>query len=153
MFMEAMNLNLLENKLFADEGLAPYHFSISAAKITLIVAASVLTVCMVLRPEKKLHNLPGPFMGKVTSLYRVWMFGRGYGVRRVLELHRKYGEVVQTGPNHVIVANVEALSQIYGTSFPKVCSWVTIDDYAEFFNSRTSTMSSCCTTEGLPLTQ
>ena len=67
-----------------------------------------------------LRDIPGPFLAKVTALYRVSMFWRGDGRAQVLMLHQKYGPVVRTGPRHVLVADPDALSVIYGTTFPKV---------------------------------
>ena len=88
--------------------------------IAFTFAVSIFAAYLVLGPARALRGIPGPLIGKITSLYRVWVFGQGDGAAKAMELHRKYGDVVQTGPNHVIVANVEALSQIYGTNLSKV---------------------------------
>ena len=70
--------------------------------------------------SSRLREIPGPFLAKVTALYRVSMFWRGDGLARILTLHGKYGPVVRTGPRHVLVADPDALFVIYGTTFPKV---------------------------------
>ena len=67
-----------------------------------------------------IRNIPGPFLAKVTSWYRFFLFWRGEGISLVLQLHQQYGPVVRTGPKHVLVAEPDALFMIYGTTFPKV---------------------------------
>lgn len=70
--------------------------------------------------RSSLRSIPGPLLGKLTALYRFSMFWRGTGISHVLNLQQKYGPIVQTGPEHVLVADPDALRVIYGTTFPKV---------------------------------
>lgn len=62
-----------------------------------------------------LRHVPGPWYCKVSNIplniYEILC-------RRsdiILDLHKKYGPVVQIAPNEVSVADLEATKQIYGT--------------------------------------
>ena len=56
---------------------------------------------------------PGPAFAAFTKLVRVWLLINGDGPAKYLELHKKYGSVVRTGPNHISLASPDSISAIY----------------------------------------
>ena len=75
--------------------------------------------------ESGLWHVPGPFLARFTGLYRVFLLWSGECPWKIHELHKRYGSVVRTGPNHVIVSDPSALFSIYGSGgrFRKVREW------------------------------
>ena len=69
-----------------------------------------------------LKQLPGPITARFSSLYRLSLVYRGKAPFTYRKLHKKYGPIVRTGPNHVSVSDVEMIPVIYGTgnNFKKV---------------------------------
>jgi hypothetical protein len=61
-----------------------------------------------------LRHLPGPLLARFSGLYRLSMVGGGKGPAGYRELHRKYGQIVRVGPNHVAVSDSAAIPVIYG---------------------------------------
>jgi hypothetical protein len=61
-----------------------------------------------------LRRIPGQFLAKVTPLLLVYQCRRVRRSEWVLQQHRKYGDTVRIAPNHVSIANPEAVNQIYG---------------------------------------
>lgn len=86
----------------------------------LIILYTVFWVAKVLRNP---HCPPGPLWGRLSRYYRVWLLRDGCGPIRYLQLHEKYGPVVQTGPQHVSLADSAMIPIIYDLkgNFHKVC--------------------------------
>ena len=63
--------------------------------------------------SSKLRELPGPLLARISSYYRVWLLSTGRGPAEYLELHRKYGSVVRTGPHHVSFSDPAMISVVY----------------------------------------
>jgi hypothetical protein len=85
----------------------------TATAITLCVAT---IICFVLfaRELTPLRNVPGPFLA---SLSNVWVFRQTKTFQRPLidmELHKRYGPIVRTGPNEVMVSSPSSFKTIYG---------------------------------------
>lgn len=96
---------------------------VSGLAIFLVVLVAVNYTRTVFRAG--LRTLPGPFLARFSSLYRLSMVYKGNAPQTYRTLHRKYGPIVRTGPNHVSVSDVEMIPIIYGTgsNFKKVFSW------------------------------
>lgn len=60
----------------------------------------------------RLRHVPGPFVASVSWLWAPYLVLRGRG-REFLKL-RKYGSVVRTGPNAVVIDDPQALRQLNG---------------------------------------
>jgi len=71
-----------------------------------------------------LWQIPGPMLGRLTSLYRVYLLWSGRCTDQFERMHGKYGPVVRTGPKHVVVSDPDAIFTIYDSygHFPKVTS-------------------------------
>lgn len=68
-----------------------------------------------------LWQAPGPFIARLTPLYRVHLLWSGGYIDKFDKLHEQYGSVVRTGSNHVITSDPDAVFTIYdaGSRFPK----------------------------------
>ena len=77
----------------------------------------LLPVCYYLLPyirNATLRKVPAPFPAAFTNLWLMSQCRRGKRYRAVDEAHKKYGKVVRLQPNHVSVADPDAIPIIYG---------------------------------------
>lgn len=67
--------------------------------------------------------VPGPFLAKLSNLWRFIDVANGHAEETLYELHQKYGDYVRLGPNIVSVRDLDALKIIYGINkgYQKVC--------------------------------
>ncbi|KAL9111982.1 MAG: hypothetical protein Q9227_003602 [Pyrenula ochraceoflavens] len=61
-----------------------------------------------------LRHIPGPFTAAFTNLWLMYQCRRGRRYQAVDEAHKKYGKVVRIQPNHVSIADADAIPIIYG---------------------------------------
>lgn len=61
-----------------------------------------------------LRNIPGPIFARASCLWRLIRYFRGTWHDDVLELHRKYGQVVRISPGEVSFTDQDAIKGIYG---------------------------------------
>ncbi|KAI1204124.1 cytochrome P450 [Annulohypoxylon truncatum] len=89
--------------------------------LVLFVGAYVFYECFF----SPIARVPGPFIAKVTSLYYPYLSRRGHVHRDLVELHKKYGNVVRIGPNTISVGEPMAFREIYkaGNKFYKSQSY------------------------------
>lgn len=78
-----------------------------------------LVVFLILRSvfiafRASLRNLPGPNIARFTPFYRLLKISKGDAPIYYLNLHKKYGPIVRTGPNTVDISDPQALQVIYG---------------------------------------
>ncbi|KAL4079574.1 cytochrome P450 [Scleroderma citrinum] len=59
------------------------------------------------------RRIPGPFLARFSDLWLGWVTSQGHRSDVVHELHKKYGPLVRLAPNHVSIANPEALQIVY----------------------------------------
>ncbi|KAI0418848.1 cytochrome P450 [Xylaria grammica] len=60
-----------------------------------------------------LRKVPGPFLARITELWRTVHYFRGTWFDDILELHRKYGPVVRISPNEVSVVSPDLTKLVY----------------------------------------
>lgn len=60
-----------------------------------------------------LAHVPGPFLAKLTSLWRDAGYRRGKWHEEILAIHEKYGRVVPITPNEVSVVDEWAMKNLY----------------------------------------
>lgn len=58
-------------------------------------------------------DVPGPLLGRITPYYRVWLLIQGDAPLKYAALHRKYGPVIRTGPNHVSISDSRSIPVVY----------------------------------------
>lgn len=63
-----------------------------------------------------LRKVPGPFLARITELWRTNKYASGQWHQDILDLHRQYGPVVRVSPNEVSFVDQAALEQVYGHS-------------------------------------
>jgi benzoate 4-monooxygenase len=61
-----------------------------------------------------IRNIPGPFPAQFSNLWLLLQCRRGKRYLAVDQAHKKYGTLVRIQPNHVSIADAEAIQQIYG---------------------------------------
>ncbi|KAF2109469.1 cytochrome P450 3A3 [Lophiotrema nucula] len=61
-----------------------------------------------------IRDIPAPFPAAFTNLWLLFQARRGKRYLAVDAAHRKYGTLVRIQPNHVSIADAEAIPQIYG---------------------------------------
>lgn len=68
-------------------------------------------------------SVPGPFLAKITNLWRLIDVAKGHAEVTHHNLHQRYGDYVRLGPNVVSVRDLDALKIIYGINkgYNKVC--------------------------------
>jgi hypothetical protein len=61
-----------------------------------------------------INKYPGPWLAAYTDWWRFYDTWRGTPHTTILELHRRYGDIVRIGPNALSFADPKALKSIYG---------------------------------------
>lgn len=61
-----------------------------------------------------IRNIPAPFPAQFTNLWLLFQCRQGRRYLAVDEAHKKYGTLVRIQPNHVSIADAEAIPHIYG---------------------------------------
>ncbi|GKZ24779.1 hypothetical protein AbraIFM66951_002001 [Aspergillus brasiliensis] len=89
-----------------------------AAAVILISTALLHALFLSLRTAYKqpLASVPGPLLARFTTLYRPWLVAKGNAPEAYRALHRKYGQIVRTGPETVDISDPAALALVYGIS-------------------------------------
>ncbi|GME65706.1 hypothetical protein N7449_011801 [Neofusicoccum parvum] len=64
-----------------------------------------------------LAKFPGPFWAKLSKVWRAYSTSRDHFHRDLVELHRRYGDVVRIGPNELSVGDPTAFKEIYTESY------------------------------------
>lgn len=80
-------------------------------------ALLVLSLLYYLLPylrQKALIAIPAPFPAQFTNLWLMWQARHGRRYLAVDAAHKKYGKVVRIQPNHVSIADPDAIQIIYG---------------------------------------
>jgi hypothetical protein len=63
-----------------------------------------------------LNRYPGPILAKFTRFWYWLEVKANRHPRHLIELHRKYGDVVRIGPNSLSLSNAECVPHLYGIS-------------------------------------
>ncbi|PPQ92268.1 hypothetical protein CVT25_008576 [Psilocybe cyanescens] len=82
--------------------------------ISLILGVFVLVhVIPYLFDPHSIRRHPGPFLAKFSDLWLGWVSKNGHRSEVVHEIHKKYGPIVRLAPNHVSIAEPDALNVVY----------------------------------------
>ena len=93
--------------------------------LALIFLSLALVARLLLNAYKPgLRTIPGPFLAKFTSLWRLYCTRNGVMNEKILELHQKHGTLVRLSPHWVSISDARMVENIYGmkANFTKV-SW------------------------------
>jgi hypothetical protein len=68
------------------------------------------------------RKVPGPFLAKLTNLFRTYDVSKGANHASLIAYHEKYGDNVRLGPRVVSIRNQADLNQVYSVrnGLPKV---------------------------------
>ncbi|KAF2013100.1 cytochrome P450 [Aaosphaeria arxii CBS 175.79] len=61
-----------------------------------------------------IRSIPAPFPAAFTNLWLLWQCRKGVRYLSVDAAHKKYGTLVRIQPNHVSIADADAIPHIYG---------------------------------------
>ena len=87
----------------------------SACRLGEITILAILVIAADLfRSWLRLRHIPGPRTASLTNLVRRSWVKTGDAHQIHTDLHRKYGTVVRSGPNAVMVSQPKAIDTIYG---------------------------------------
>ena len=91
--------------------------SIGAAGLVALVAHYVVAYL-----QSPLKKIPGPWLAKFSDLWRLMVAYEKTHITTQMDLHKKYGDYVQLGPNVVSIADPNVVKTIYSTrgTFVKV---------------------------------
>lgn len=64
----------------------------------------------------RLRGIPGPLFAQFTDLWRFLSQNTQGHATRLINLHRKHGKLVRTGPNNISISDPDAIPIVYGTS-------------------------------------
>lgn len=83
----------------------------------LAAIAAVTLYFLSSRYSRGLNRFPGPILASFTDLWKVWNAYHASTARNdtYVDIHKKYGDVVRIGPNNIVFADPQAISEIYGT--------------------------------------
>jgi hypothetical protein len=124
--------------------LVPLGISLILAQWTLSMEQFALTTALYLcslgfsitvyrlSPFHPLAKYPGPILARISRLWAVYGVIRGKQHMDSHELFLRYGDVVRTGPNHLIMRNASAIPAIHGLNdrWPRHASrsWENFDE-------------------------
>lgn len=81
----------------------------------LVAVFSLVFLCLLSNKYRRgLSTLPGPRLAAYSSLWRYLDVRGGQAHQTAIRLHRKYGDIVRIGPNHVSVSDPREIKKIYG---------------------------------------
>ena len=125
----------LETMLTSKE--TPSFLGIATQYWLIVFAGILISWALSKRYLTPLRHIPGPFFASWTRLPRFFAVLVGRPHEWELNLHRKYGHVVRTGPDLVSVGDPAAINVIYNAS----------DKFKKVRNQRTDVICFyCCNT-------
>lgn len=78
-----------------------------------------------------LARVPGPRLAKLSELWRTVRYFKGTWHDDVVQLHRRYGDVVRIAPGEVSFVDTAALKKLYGHGTPALKVCLVIEAYDE----------------------
>ncbi|KAL9001858.1 MAG: hypothetical protein Q9188_005177 [Gyalolechia gomerana] len=82
--------------------------------------------------NRSIRNVPGPFVARFSNLWLLYQARRGRRYQAVDAAHKKYGTLVRIQPDHVSVADSEAIPIIYSHT----SGWTKSEYYDAFVSIR-----------------
>lgn len=84
---------------------------------TPVVALLLYYVVPYFTTYSALQGIPGPFFAKFTNLWLLAQARQGFRYKSVDDAHKKHGKLVRIQPDHVSVADADAVQAIYGVFY------------------------------------
>ncbi|KAJ7602428.1 cytochrome P450 [Roridomyces roridus] len=116
-------LPLFPAALFLSHYTSPFS-ALCVAYATCYTTLLTSIACYRLSPFHPLSKYPGPILARLSKWWSIYQTYTGKTHTTYLELHRKYGRVVRTGPNEVSICDVSAIQPVLGADgLPKGPIW------------------------------
>ena len=61
-----------------------------------------------------LRKIPGPFLSRISGLYKLSLVATGRAPQSYRQAHEHYGKIVRVAPNHVSISDPAEIPTIYG---------------------------------------
>ncbi|EGO03853.1 hypothetical protein SERLA73DRAFT_102157 [Serpula lacrymans var. lacrymans S7.3] len=90
-----------------------FHFSFTTALAGVPIIFILVHVFPYLADPFKQRAIPGPLLAKFSDAWLGWVSSQGHRSEVVHKMHLKYGTFVRIAPNHVSVADPDALQVVY----------------------------------------
>lgn len=94
----------------------------AVSELIVLIGQNITSICFLvfvfhftrnyLRPG--VSAIPGPFLAKISNIWRFVDVANGHAEVTLMKLHRKHGDYVRLGPNVVSVRDLDAVKIIYG---------------------------------------
>ncbi|KAG6829974.1 hypothetical protein H0H92_002779 [Tricholoma furcatifolium] len=110
--LKDLNVAMLEN-------FDPVLDFLKGVDLTTVAIASPVVALMLahlvpyLWDSHNLRSIPGPFLAKFSDLWLGIVSAQGHRSEIVHKLHQKYGPVIRIAPNHISIADPDALQIVY----------------------------------------
>ncbi|KAL8785804.1 MAG: hypothetical protein Q9195_008485 [Heterodermia aff. obscurata] len=95
-----------------------------------------LPVLFYLLPYLRSHairDIPGPRVAAFSNLWLLYQCRRGRRFKAVDDAHKKYGKLVRIQPNHVSIADPDAIPVIY--SHGGACMLIVVSFFSEYYDA------------------
>ncbi|KAL4746876.1 hypothetical protein BDW72DRAFT_206983 [Aspergillus terricola var. indicus] len=96
-----------------------------------LVVLLIVSTVVKRRYLSALHDIPGPSLASVSTLWKIRQIIKGHTEEVMLALHRKHGDFVRIAPNEISISHPDAVKQLLHAKIPKG-SWYevfSIPDY------------------------
>ncbi|KDR80199.1 hypothetical protein GALMADRAFT_242488 [Galerina marginata CBS 339.88] len=89
--------------------------NLNLSSLALLLPLGIVLVHLIpyLLDPHGIRQYPGPFLAKFSDLWLGWVSKDGHRSEVVHSMHQKYGPIVRIAPNHVSIAEPDALSVVY----------------------------------------
>ncbi|KAL0060261.1 hypothetical protein AAF712_012947 [Marasmius tenuissimus] len=119
-------------QLFVLQRIASIDISVANVTLAYLVFFSSLAMSIVLyriSPFHPLAKIPGPVIFKITKFWRMYICWTGQQHFVVMDLHRRYGPIVRTGPNEISVIDLASVKAVLGSEgLPKGPAYLRLKD-------------------------
>ncbi|KAJ5363950.1 cytochrome P450 [Penicillium cataractarum] len=105
------------------------------ALAAIILALTIISSSLATAFKTGLRSIPGPFLARFSSFYRLVKVSKGDAPIFYRQLHEKYGLIVRTGPNTVDISDPKAVPVIYGIN-SKFLKSAFYDTFSPFFEDK-----------------
>ncbi|CAE6459564.1 unnamed protein product, partial [Rhizoctonia solani] len=89
------------------------HYYAAAAGALLV---SCYVVPYMLDPHEYRRRFSGPWLASFSGSWLARSASSGHHYQNIQQAHEKYGKFVRLGPNHISIADPDALEEVYGHS-------------------------------------
>ncbi|KAG8530658.1 uncharacterized protein KY384_004013 [Bacidia gigantensis] len=101
-------------------------------QVSILLTLPLLYYLLPYYQNRALHGIPGPKLAALSNFWLLYQCRRGRRYKAVDDAHQKYGPLVRLQPNHVSVADPEAIPVIYSHTG----GWLKSEYYDAFVSIR-----------------